>query len=88
MAIPTQTDQNVSTIPFPQSTSCMPNSSFNAGISTALATVKTNGTATTANLSSDTMLLTADGGIWDDTVQAWIPVDKIRYVWANQRVNY
>lgn len=88
MAIPTQTDQSVGTIPFPQTSSCFPNSSFNPGISTALATVKTNGTATTINFSSDTFLLTADGAIWDDTVQAWVPVEKTRLNLGNARVNY
>jgi hypothetical protein len=87
MAIPTQTDQSVGTIPFPQSTSIFPNSSFNAGISSALATTKTNGTATTINFSSDTFLVTADGVIWDDTVSAWVPVDKTLYN-AIQRKNY
>lgn len=44
---------------------------------TALATTNaTNGSATTANLATDTIIYRADGGIWDDTVQAWIPVDK------------
>jgi hypothetical protein len=88
MALPTITDQSVGSIPFPQSTSCLPVSSFNAGISTALATVNTAGTATTANLSSDTIILRADGGIWDDTCSCWIPVDKTRFVQGNQRVNY
>lgn len=29
----------------------------------------------TVNLTSDTMLYRADGGIWDDTQQCWISVD-------------
>jgi len=88
MAIPTQTNKSVGTIPFPESSSCFPNSSFNAGISTALATVNTAGTATTANFSSDTFLHTADGAIWDDTASCWIPVDKTRLNENNQRNQY
>ena len=44
---------------------------------TAYATTNaTNSSATTANLATDTILYRPDGGIWDDTVQAWISVDK------------
>lgn len=44
---------------------------------TAFATTNaTNSSATTANLATDTLVYRPDGGIWDDTVQAWIPVDR------------
>ena len=88
MAIPSQTDQSVGTIPFPQSTSCFPNSSFNPAISSSYNTYKATGThaTTVVNFQSDTFLQTADNGIWDDTAQCWISVDVTRM--AANRNNY
>jgi hypothetical protein len=31
----------------------------------------------TCNLSTDTLIYRADGGLWDDTNQCWVPIDKI-----------
>jgi hypothetical protein len=48
---------------------------------TAFATTNaTNSSATTANLATDTIIYRPDGGIWDDTVQAWISVDKTNII--------
>lgn len=78
MAIPTLSNASINTLPSPGSTSIFPNSTFNTAISSAFATFKTNGTATTVNFSSDTFIFRADGAIWDDTCSCWIPVDKTR----------
>jgi hypothetical protein len=90
VAIPSQSNYSVGTIPLPESSSCFPNSSFNPAISTVMSTYKATGTGATTvvNFSSDTFLHTADGGIWDDTAQCWIPVDKTRLNENNQRNNY
>jgi hypothetical protein len=31
----------------------------------------------TCNLSTDTLIFRGDGGLWDDTNQCWVPLDKI-----------
>lgn len=31
----------------------------------------------TCNLATDTLIFRADGGLWDDTNQAWIPIDRV-----------
>jgi len=31
----------------------------------------------TCNLSTDTLIYRGDGGLWDDTNQCWIPIDKV-----------
>ena len=31
----------------------------------------------TCNLSTDTLIFRADGGLWDDTNSCWIPIDKV-----------
>lgn len=31
----------------------------------------------TCNLATDTLIFRADGGLWDDTNQAWVPIDRI-----------
>jgi hypothetical protein len=31
----------------------------------------------TANLSTDVLIFRADGGLWDDTVSAWVPIDRV-----------
>ena len=54
---------------------------------TAFATTNaTNSSATTANLATDTILYRPDGGIWDDTVQAWIPVDRSNIIGTPRKV--
>lgn len=83
MALPTLANASIASIPRPD---LLPN-----GLSFSDGTVTTNtlpqytskslasptiGTANvTANLTTDTLLYRADGGIWDDTQQAWVSVD-------------
>lgn len=31
----------------------------------------------TLNLSTDVLIYRADGGLWDDTNSAWVPLDKV-----------
>lgn len=87
MAIPSQSNKSVGTIPFPVSSDSFPSSSFRVGISSSYVTVNTSGAAVTVNFQSDTFLETADNGIWDDTQQCWISVD-VTSLRGSRRKNY
>lgn len=69
MALPTETNHNVGSVPasvptiLPALTAYV---AFSPGV---------GGVTKTCNLTSDTMIYRADGGIWDDSQGCWISVD-------------
>ena len=34
----------------------------------------------TCNLTTDSLIYRADGGLWDNTQSAWIPIDKVNSI--------
>lgn len=70
MALPTLVDETKST---------WGRSDLNStGLAQFTALVVAKGlTTATCNLTSDTLIFRADGGLWDDTQAAWIPIDKV-----------
>jgi hypothetical protein len=74
MALPTLVDQTVST--WGRSAADI-TASFAKPTTLVVALPAPSLSTVTCNLSTDTLIYRADGGLWDDTNQAWIPIDKV-----------
>lgn len=72
MALPTLVNQAVSTWLRPDAV----NASFTQTALVVNLPAPSLSTAT-CNLTSDTLIFRADGGLWDDTQSCWIPIDKV-----------
>lgn len=74
MALPTLTDETKST--WGRSGADI-TASFSKPTSIVVALPAPSLSTVTCNLSTDTLIFRGDGGLWDDTNQAWIPIDKV-----------
>lgn len=74
MALPTVTDESKST--WARSAADI-TASFAKPTSLVVALPAPSLSTVTLNLSTDTLIYRADGGLWDDTQSAWVPIDKV-----------
>lgn len=74
MALPTLVDQTAST--WGRSTADI-TASFAKPTSLVVALPAPSMSTVTLNMSTDTLIYRADGGLWDDTQQAWVPLEKV-----------
>lgn len=75
MALPSLTDETKST----WTRADVANASFTQTALVVALPAPSLSTAT-CNLTTDTLIYRADGGLWDDTQQAWVPIDKVQSV--------
>ena len=74
MALPTLTDETKST--WARSAADI-TADFAKPTSLVVALPAPSSSTVTLNLSTDVLIFRADGGLWDDTNQAWVPLEKV-----------